>query len=110
MELINCTPHDVVIFTPDGDKRIIKASGDVARLRETLWPCFYENATDGIRLREVTYGAEIEGLPPAGQGKKFIVSRVTAAASSRGDLMFPIEEVRDDLGRIIGCRGLGFFQ
>ena len=107
MELINCTPHDVVIFTPDGDKRIIKASGDVARLRETLWPCFYDG---GIRLREVTYGDEIEGLPPAEQGKKFIVSRVTAAASSRGDLMFPIEEVRDEAGRIIGCRGLGFFQ
>ena len=43
MELINCTPHDVVIFTPYGGKKTIK-------------------------------------------------------------------EVRDDLGRIIGCRGLGFFQ
>ena len=74
MELIKCTPHDVVIFTPYGGKKTIKASGDVARLRETLWPCF------------------------------------TAAASSRGDLMFPIEEVRDEAGRIIGCRGLGFFQ
>ena len=32
MELINCTPHDVVIFTPYGGKKTIKASGDVARL------------------------------------------------------------------------------
>ena len=107
MELINCTPHDVVIFTPYGGKKTIKASGDVARLREILWPCFYDG---GICFQEVSYGDEIEGLPPAEQGKKFIVSRVTAAACSRGDLVFPIKEVRDDLGRIIGCRGLGFFQ
>lgn len=42
MELIDCTPNDVVIFTPYGGKKTIKASGDVARLRETLWPCFYD--------------------------------------------------------------------
>jgi hypothetical protein len=35
---------------------------------------------------------------------------VLAAAVDRDDLYFPLEEVRDEEGRIIGCRALGRFS
>ena len=52
------------------------------------------------------FGA-VEGLPDPEEGVVWIVSRVVAeAAKERDDLLVTDDAVRDDQGRIIGCRAL----
>ena len=50
---------------------------------------------------------EIEGLPEPQENTIYIVSALVAgAAKDRDDLVVPNDIVRDDKGRIIGCRSL----
>jgi hypothetical protein len=60
---------------------------------------------DNIPITKVTYG-EITGLPDYSPDIIYIVSFVTASACQRDDLYIPGEMVRDEAGRIIGCKGL----
>ena len=71
---------------------LVDATGDVA----------------GVPVEYVEYG-EPTGLPDRRPDVDLIVSRVLAfALPHRKDLCFPSREVRDDTGRIIGCRALGY--
>ena len=59
-----------------------------------------------VPLITQTFG-EVVGLPAPEEGKFYIVSAlVRAACPDRYDLGSPAELVRDDAGRIIGCRAL----
>ena len=50
---------------------------------------------------------DVDGLPAPEEGVHLVVSLLTAqAAPERTDLLVPVGQVRDDSGRIIGCRGL----
>jgi hypothetical protein len=106
--LINLTPHPVTIFTadrkiqipPSGD--IARCFGDTARARRTV-------TVDGHEIALVTDATTttVTGLPPAEPDVLLIVSRLVAlAAPDRPDLVFPHTPVRDDTGRIQGCRAL----
>lgn len=111
MELVNLTPHELVVF--DGDKVSLRVpvSGPTARIVEI------REARDAlllggveIPLVELSYSRDVENLPASRDNTTYVVSRVTAQAlAHRADLVFPIDEVRDTRGRIIGCRGLGRF-
>lgn len=61
-----------------------------------------------VQVYQATPGP-VEGLPepdPACR-VRYIVSRVVAeAARGRADLLIPDDTVRDEQGRIIGCRAL----
>jgi hypothetical protein len=61
---------------------------------------------NGIPLfRSVT--GEAEGLPAVEHGTIYVVSSLTAqAAPHRKDVYFPDDVIRDDIGRVIGCRSL----
>ena len=103
---INCTPHPVTILAEDGSVvATFPPSGTVPRLSELV------NATGdvaGVPVECVEYG-EPTGLPDQRPDVDLIVSRVLAfALPRRDDLCFPSREVRDDTGRIIGCRALGY--
>ena len=52
---------------------------------------------------------EVAHLPAPQPGVGYFVSRFLAARVPRNDLYFPADEVRDENGRIIGCRALGRF-
>lgn len=116
--LENLTPHPVVIY-PDGvadraraDQAIASwaSSGAMARLVERVGPARSLATDQGVvPVSVVSYADEVEGLPEPREGTAYIVSRVTAAAVARADLYFPLDEVRDGQGRIIGCRALGRF-
>ena len=62
------------------------------------------NITVDIMKKSFT---EIEGLPEPKENTIYIVSALVAgAAKNRDDLVVPNDIVRDDQGRIIGCRSL----
>lgn len=110
MKVINTTPHDVIVCLEDGSSRIFpkgKVSVRVeARTAQT-------GDMDGIPVFEETLGDPVlldPGMETMG-ADALIVSRVAAGAMA-GDcrykefkLLVPGEVVRDDAGRIIGCKG-----
>lgn len=104
MIIKNMTPHAVNFVDQDGDiLRTVEPSGTVARVSvktETI------GKIDGIPVTSSVYG-EIENLPEPEEGTVFIVSSLVAGRTDREDVFIPNESVRDEQGRIIGCRSLG---
>ena len=104
IKMINLTPHEVTIFAQDGSTVLhtVPSSG-VARAyqaREQI------GEINGIPVCKTAYGA-VEGLPTQEDGTIYIVSVLTAqAAKGRDDLYIVDDTVRDDAGRILGCKAL----
>ena len=103
--IINLTPHPITFITPDGNVTVAP-SGIVARLS-------VRTATigdiNGIPVTTSVFG-EVENLPEPTDGNIFIVSSLVAGRvpeRSGKDVFIPNESVRDDSGRIIGCKSLG---
>lgn len=103
MKITNLTPHEVTVL--DASNNIISRfpSAGIARAaqyREKI------GEIDGIPVSRTSYG-EVENLPEQEAGTVYIVSILTAqAAPYRKDLYIVDDTVRDDAGRIIGCRAL----
>ena len=108
VELINLTPHPLTLIGPDGAVLLNQApDGPMARCTEDRQdvgtvplPC-----GAAVPLRTVGFGA-VTALPAPRAGVLYVVSRATAEAAGRDDVVYPDEQVRDDSGRIIGCRAL----
>lgn len=99
---INLTPHEIRI----GD-RVIPPSGKVARCEEITTPA---GTFDGVELINRKYG-QVHGLPEPGakkfDGTFYIVSAmVRMALPDRIDLASPGDLVRDETGKIVGCKNL----
>jgi len=59
----------------------------------------------------MTYADSIENLPERQPDTWYVVSRLTAQARpDRDDLLFPLDEVRDEQNVIVGCRALGRYR
>lgn len=100
LQLVNCTPHAINII----DGPTIPPSGIVARVKATTVKV---GDINGIPVTATMFG-EVENLPEPEFGTIYIVSSLVAQARpDRDDLFIPNESVRDDQGRIIGCRSLG---
>lgn len=117
MTYVNLTPHDVVVYASLEDGRevvasTIPASGAVARLRERSvipYPVDPEAPVEAWPVAEVDLG-DAEGLPAPASGVVHIVSMpfamgLVAAGVRRDDVVYPFLQVRDESGRIVGCRG-----
>jgi len=109
--LINLTAHKIRIFDEHNKVAVeLEASDRPARISETYRT--RENHPTGnqaVTVDFVTYGPP-HGLPQPTDGCKFVVSRVFAAAHpDRHDLVFPLDEVRNETNQIVGCRRLGTF-
>ena len=103
MTFINLTPHAINILG-EGRTLAIEPSGQLARVSartETI------GEIDGIPVTTTVYG-EVEGLPESRDGVAYIVSSLVAQrVTHREDVFVPSESVRDERGRIVGCRSLG---
>lgn len=110
--ITNLTPHLVTVFDAFGATlAAFPPAGAPARVREQVSPSRQLTTTNGVvPTVAVWYADQIDDLPAARAGTAYLVSRVTAAASPRPDLYFPFHEVRDEHGRIIGCRALAQFR
>lgn len=111
MDLVNLTLHPVVLVEQDGAVLLDQApDGRVARRAETRRDIGAVTLPGGatVPLREVAFG-DVTDLPAPRAGVLYVVSRATAeAAAGRPDVVYPDERVKDDAGRIIGCRALAY--
>jgi len=110
-KLVNLTPHDINLVSLDNDRPVltIEASGVMARVAVTRKPGDTLNIGDtAISTSSAVYGA-VTGLPGPEEDTLYLVSALVAqAAPNRVDLVTPGELVRDEAGRVVGCRGLTY--
>lgn len=127
VRLVNLTEHEIVLdalgqtgqvtepegLTPTSTVRIPPA-GQFARVDDAgalLAKGWLDVVTDRVRLTKLSRSGRVIDLPAPEPGTMYVVSRLTAhAARRRADLVFPLAEIRDAEGRIIGARGLGSYR
>lgn len=107
MEIVNLTPHEVKVLDDDDNVIATFPSVGVARARQHDVPA---GEIESIPVVKTEFG-EVLGLPEPAEDTVFIVSRITVeVARARGlntdDLLITSGAVRDDQGRIVGCRAL----
>lgn len=105
--LVNLTPHTVTFLGPDGQKVELLPSGAVARASlqraQTAEVIFGGLAIPVYKV--LPAGQAI--IPPAVPGVQLVVSRLVAeACRDRDDLLVPDDLVRNEEGRVLGCRAL----
>lgn len=100
--LVNMTPHALDIIQSDGSTLTVSPSGYVPRCSSTE---IVDGSIGLINITKQTLG-EVEGLPDPIPGAFYVVSRLVASAANRPDLLVPGPLVRDDQGRVVGCKGL----
>lgn len=102
------TPHRLTIVGQDGTVLNDQApDAPMARRAEDRHQVGTVTLSGGaaVPLRTVRF-AELIGLPAPRADVLYVVSRSTAEAAARDDVVYPDEPVRDDAGRVIGCRAL----
>jgi hypothetical protein len=102
MKFVNLTPHTVNVEKNNGEIKEIKPSGTIARVSVNTHVL---DVVDGMNITRQTLG-EIKDLPEPKENTIFIVSRVLAeAVMGRDDIMIPGAAIRDESGRVVGCKG-----
>lgn len=106
-QIVNLTPHAIQLLGPE-DEEILKLfpAGEVARV-EMDEEITGELEVAGLSIPTVRVRpGEVIGLPAPQRGVRYVVSNVVAAAVAdhREDVLCPYDLVRDDQGRVIGCR------
>lgn len=109
MNIVNLTPHAITFYKGHEPVLTINPSGQVARVSttlDTIWA--FECDGELIPVTTTMFG-DVEGLPEPAKGTIYVVSSLVAqrVGSMRNDIFIPNESVRDERGRIIGCRSLG---
>ena len=100
--VINLTPHDVVIQKVDGTFETIPSSGE-ARIT-TLYQV--TKIIRGIKIGQTVAGG-ITGLPEPKEDTLYIVSLIFLKyVRDRFDLVAPNEQVRDEKGRVLYAKSL----
>jgi hypothetical protein len=99
LKIINKTPHPVTVagYTCEPDAEPARCTAQTVQVGDLA----------GIPLFQTSYG-DVYGLPPERDDTVYIVSAITAQAvrGKRRDCYIVAETIRDDTGRIVGCRGL----
>ena len=110
IKIVNLTPHEISFVFENGSMFKVAPSGVVARVAnssEEVGQICVSKFDLRIPIKKTVYG-EVEGLPAPAKGVIYIVSSLVAQrVPSRSDVFIPNESVRDENGRIIGCRSLG---
>ena len=104
MTIINLTPHAITFLDENNSVlATVEPSGVVARAALTRDRI---SEVHGIPVNPCSYG-EVTGLPDPQDGTIYLVSALTAqACRNRNDVFITDDAVRDDSGRIIGCRAI----
>ena len=112
--LVNLTPHAITFFSEDETPLFtVEPSGQLARAvaKTVRTGTNYLTMVDGVCKcipETITEYGDIEGLPDPEDGVAYIVSSIVASAvKGREDVFIPNESVRDNEGRINGCKSLG---
>ena len=105
-DLLNRTPHDLVVGDDSGGTITIPPSGEPARVP------YYNERVDALSfqcgdfdIHEPVFG-HVSNLPEPQTEVFLVVSRlVDERHPDHEDLLFPGRLMRDDQGRVIACRG-----
>ncbi|MBD8045821.1 hypothetical protein [Clostridium faecium] len=101
IEILNYTPHTVNIIQQGKVKNLVSV-GNARCIQETK----KIGEINNIPITSTTFG-QVEGLPEEKEGVYYIVSRlILQACPQRRDLLVPNDIVRDEEGKIIGCKSL----
>ena len=119
MQIINLTPHAILVFDADGKTELLTLppSGTVARVAVTRkqtdsLDVGLSNPGPGDNWPEIpvyvgTYGSVTDLPEPDESDTAFVVSAlVRSAMPNRRDVFSPGELIRGADGQPIGCRGL----
>jgi len=110
MKLYNLTPHTIVLMDEDNNvlEKFEPFGGLVARAAQT------KELIEELSINDLTIPVyrskfgKVENLPEPQEGHGYIVSALTAqAVQNRDDVFITMDPVRDEQGRIVGCRALG---
>lgn len=101
VKIINLTPHELVIFNSE-DKEVMRIpSSGIIRVKEEKIKIGEINS---IPIYKINY-TESEGLPEPQVNTYYFVSIIVAQANpNRSDLLLSSDLVRDESGRILGCK------
>ena len=105
MKIINKTPHEIVIFSPNGEDilKIIPPSGNAIRVSEELEK---SGSLGGIPLVKKKF--KRGNIPAQKKEIYYIISSVVKSHfPERTDFLYPCDPVRDEDGTVIGCKSLG---
>lgn len=110
-EVLNVTPHAVGFFDKEATPLLEVASTGLARVSATTSVVGYLRINGVLIPQTHTEYGEIEGLPDQVEGRLIIVSGMIVSALAqqgihRADLFVPGMQLRDEQGRVIGCRSL----
>lgn len=110
-QLINLTPHTINLVAEDGTQLLSLESQGVARVASTTEVVGQLQVGEVVVPQTHTTFGEVEGLPDQAPGVGYVVSNMIISALAqqgvrRDDLFTPGMQVRDDQGRVIGCRSL----
>ena len=102
--IFNLTPHAVNIVAEDlSPLATINPEEESARCSQTT---IITGSIGNIPITSTSFGC-VEGLPEEQEDIYYIVSRlVMQGCPNRRDLLVPNDIVRDDTGRIVGCKSL----
>ena len=104
-KIMNLTPHAINFVNENGEAVLtIEPCGELARVTTKT---VVTGEINSIPVTTTEFG-EVEGLPDPTPDTIFIVSSLVAGrVPEREDVFIPNESVRDEKGRIIGCKSLG---
>ena len=111
MNIINLTPHAVVVQMPSYDTVTFPPSGELARVETTR----VRISPHGVPVPVFkTDWGEVTGLPDPVEGTIYIVSTLVAQqVPMRGDVFSPDTSpsgaIRDESGRVVAVTGLQSF-
>jgi len=110
-QLVNLTPHTINFVAEDGTQLLSLESQGVARVASSTEVVGYLQVGEVVVPQTHTTFGEVEGLPEQAPGVGYIVSNMIISALAqqgirRNDLFTPGLQVRDEQGRVIGCRSL----
>ena len=108
-KIVNLTPHDINFIGENDEVVLTVPSSGVARASSTRYQTgtVTPEGTDLVISLNRTEFGKVENLPDPQEDTIYIVSALTAqAVPERYDLFITDDAVRDENGRIIGCRAL----
>lgn len=110
-EVLNVTPHTVGFFDESVTPLLEVPSTGLARVSAQTSVVGYLRINGVLIPQTHTQYGEVEGLPDQEEGRIVIVSGMIISALAqqgihRADLFVPGMQLRDEAGRVIGCRSL----
>lgn len=108
---VNLTPHPIGLVDQENQPILTVETTTVARVSAQTTTVGYFRINGVTVPRTHTVYGQVEGLPDPTPGTIYIVSGMIVSALAqqgihRDDLLVPGQQVRDEQGRVIGCRSL----